>query len=213
MKILTPLQERLLRCIALSPLNQTFYLTGGTALSAFYLHHRYSEDLDFFTAQPGQVPQVLSALETFKDELGITIEIRRQFASFLELFIHGAQGEVLKCDFAQDAPYRLQPTVIHQDLGIYTDGPLDISCNKLSALFDRSAAKDFVDVYFIHHELFPFSEVLLNARKKHVGIDDYWLAVAMFKVRDVNSLPRMVKPLNLQEMQEFFLTQARLLMR
>lgn len=25
-----------------------FYLTEGTALSEFYLHHRYSEDLDFF---------------------------------------------------------------------------------------------------------------------------------------------------------------------
>ncbi|MBI2352172.1 MAG: nucleotidyl transferase AbiEii/AbiGii toxin family protein [Deltaproteobacteria bacterium] len=26
-----------------------FFLTGGTALSAFYLQHRYSEDLDLFT--------------------------------------------------------------------------------------------------------------------------------------------------------------------
>lgn len=26
-----------------------FYLTGGTALSRFYLDHRYSDDLDFFT--------------------------------------------------------------------------------------------------------------------------------------------------------------------
>lgn len=25
-----------------------FYLTGGTALSRFYLNHRYSDDLDFF---------------------------------------------------------------------------------------------------------------------------------------------------------------------
>ncbi|MEW5692252.1 MAG: nucleotidyl transferase AbiEii/AbiGii toxin family protein [Candidatus Hydrogenedentota bacterium] len=27
---------------------QKFYLTGGTALSEFYLKHRISEDLDFF---------------------------------------------------------------------------------------------------------------------------------------------------------------------
>jgi predicted nucleotidyltransferase component of viral defense system len=25
-----------------------FYLTGGTALAAYYLRHRLSEDLDFF---------------------------------------------------------------------------------------------------------------------------------------------------------------------
>ena len=30
-------------------LRQNFYFTGGTALSAFYLHHRYSDDLDFFS--------------------------------------------------------------------------------------------------------------------------------------------------------------------
>jgi predicted nucleotidyltransferase component of viral defense system len=29
-------------------LNKYFYLTGGTALAAFYLNHRKSEDLDFF---------------------------------------------------------------------------------------------------------------------------------------------------------------------
>jgi predicted nucleotidyltransferase component of viral defense system len=30
-------------------LDLPFYLTGGTALGRFYLNHRYSEDLDFFT--------------------------------------------------------------------------------------------------------------------------------------------------------------------
>jgi hypothetical protein len=28
-----------------------FYLTGGTALAEFYLQHRLSEDLDFFSEQ------------------------------------------------------------------------------------------------------------------------------------------------------------------
>ena len=28
---------------------QKFYLTGGTALAEFYLRHRISEDLDFFS--------------------------------------------------------------------------------------------------------------------------------------------------------------------
>ncbi len=28
-----------------------FYLTGGTALSRYYLNHRYSDDLDFFVNQ------------------------------------------------------------------------------------------------------------------------------------------------------------------
>jgi len=62
MNILTPFQETLLKEIGRSTLNEVFFLTGGTALSAFFLQHRYSEDLDFFTDQPEQVPQALPIL-------------------------------------------------------------------------------------------------------------------------------------------------------
>lgn len=45
--VLTPLQNKFLG--EFFELTSDFWLTGGTALSAFYLHHRYSEDLDLFT--------------------------------------------------------------------------------------------------------------------------------------------------------------------
>lgn len=49
-KILSDKQESFLREVAKNPsLSRNFYLTGGTALAGFYLHHRYSEDLDFFS--------------------------------------------------------------------------------------------------------------------------------------------------------------------
>ena len=43
---LYPLQDRALKSI--EKINQTFYLTGGTAISRIYLHHRFSDDLDLF---------------------------------------------------------------------------------------------------------------------------------------------------------------------
>ncbi len=43
---LYPLQDKVLNI--LSEADHHFYLTGGTALSRQYLHHRYSDDLDFF---------------------------------------------------------------------------------------------------------------------------------------------------------------------
>ena len=46
-KILSELQKNVIR--ELFNISDNFYLTGGTALSAFYLYHRYSVDLDFFT--------------------------------------------------------------------------------------------------------------------------------------------------------------------
>lgn len=46
----TPLQRFILDEFANNPrLIKQFYFTGGTALSGIFLHHRESEDLDFFT--------------------------------------------------------------------------------------------------------------------------------------------------------------------
>ena len=63
--ILYPLQDKVLNIMANLPVD--FYLTGGTALSRAFLHHRYSDDLDFFvngvTNFKSQVDIVLNALE------------------------------------------------------------------------------------------------------------------------------------------------------
>ncbi len=52
---LYPLQDGILKIV--THLNTPFYLTGGTALSRCFFHHRYSDDLDFFVnADPGIPP-------------------------------------------------------------------------------------------------------------------------------------------------------------
>ncbi|MBI5413126.1 nucleotidyl transferase AbiEii/AbiGii toxin family protein [Candidatus Peregrinibacteria bacterium] len=48
--ILTPNQRTLLDAIGKNKaIAGAFYLGGGTALAEFYLKHRLSEDMDFFT--------------------------------------------------------------------------------------------------------------------------------------------------------------------
>ena len=42
--ILYPMQDSVLAQMN----SEKFYLTGGTCLSRFYYHHRFSDDLDFF---------------------------------------------------------------------------------------------------------------------------------------------------------------------
>jgi len=50
MAILTPIQKQVLNQIKKSAfLRNNFYFTGGTVLSEFYLQHRYSDNLDFFS--------------------------------------------------------------------------------------------------------------------------------------------------------------------
>lgn len=213
MRILTNMQEEIIKQISRTPLKDSFFLTGGTALSAFYLQHRYSEDLDFFTEIPGAVGNVLPSLELVKKNMPIEIEARRTFNTFTELIITTDKSEEkVLLHFAQDAPYRLKPTVFNEDYGIYIDNLLDISCNKFSALFDRHDMKDFVDIYFIDKEKMKFEEVYSHAKNKHVGLDDYWLSQALRYINDLTILPRMIKPVAIKELQDFFNTKIKSLM-
>lgn len=204
MKILTPAQEALLGKLGKTEAADRFVLTGGTALAAFYLEHRYSEDLDLFTGDEAALPLARAALERIAAEEGAALEFTRSFPRFLRCFFTPRGGEALKLDLAVDSPYRLEPPRA-TDYGVCVDNPLDISCNKLSALFERAAGKDFVDLFFIHRELIPFDDLLPKARHKHVGMDDYWLALSLARVSEVQVLPRMIKPVTLEDLNAFFI--------
>ena len=49
--LLTPIQRSFISEFASLPDQEQFYLAGGTALAEYYLGHRLSFDLDFFTAE------------------------------------------------------------------------------------------------------------------------------------------------------------------
>jgi hypothetical protein len=212
MEILTPFQKRILTALGRSDLASSFYFTGGTALTVYHLQHRFSEDLDFFAVAQGAVSGVTTILSEVVNDLGATVEFRRTFPTFVECFVTDAAGERVKLDFAFDSPYRLLPTETDPEYGIQVDNVVDLSSNKLAALFGRIEAKDFVDVYFICRELMPFPELYRHASQKHVGMTNYWLAIAMRNVVKVQLLPRMIKPLSLPDMQAFFLGLAEGLM-
>jgi predicted nucleotidyltransferase component of viral defense system len=212
MEILTPFQKQLLKAIGYSDLARHFYLTGGTALAAFFLQHRFSEDLDFFTDDPNAINLVRFSLEPLCEVMTAQLEFTRTFNTFIEAFVTSPDGERVKLDFAYDTPYRLRPTEFNHEYGIKIDNSLDIASNKLSALFNRAAEKDFVDIYFINKELMPFDGLLPFARQKHVGMDDYWLAISLQRVRYVKLLPRMIKSLELADLHTYFLALADTLM-
>lgn len=206
--ILSPLQKRIIHEFSTTSLRDDFFLAGGTALSAFYLKHRYSEDLDFFTEVPRNMGIVPGVINGIADKLAVKVDFTRTFENFVECFFAGDRGETVKMDFAYDSPYRLQTKQLIKEFNVFVDNPMDIGCNKLSALYDRFDAKDFVDIFFIDRELIPFKELLGKAKKKHIGLDEYWLAQAFYQMNKIEKLPRMVKPVTIQELRLFFNSQA-----
>ncbi|MBI2120966.1 MAG: nucleotidyl transferase AbiEii/AbiGii toxin family protein, partial [Parcubacteria group bacterium] len=69
--ILTTRQIIFLETVKKEPfLTENFTLTGGTALAGFYLGHRYSEDLDFFSEKEFDPMQIDIFFRKIRQEIG-----------------------------------------------------------------------------------------------------------------------------------------------
>ncbi len=70
--ILTEDQRRILSLLAENKsIASSFYLSGGTALAEYYLHHRLSEDLDFFSEQEVDAAGISAILKSIQTRAGI----------------------------------------------------------------------------------------------------------------------------------------------
>ena len=208
MEILTGLQRKILNLFGTLPDNEAFYLTGGTALSAFYLKHRQSYDLDFFTSVEGLILPFSQKLEALlkKEELGV--ERLRGFQSFVELSV-SSLNETTAIHFALDFPFRFeQPSAAAEFPAIKIDSLLDIATNKVLALFGRAALRDFVDVYFLLRDHFAKTELLEKSALKDPGFDVYWLGVSLERMNDFSEdsadMHLLTRPCSLQDLREFF---------
>lgn len=141
---LQPAQRALLQRFAGSPLAQTYYLTGGTALAGFYLHHRRSDDLDFFADEHAP----LATIEAFIGSLPGLEKTSFQRLYDRRIFLLTIDGAPLKIEFTRYPFTRVTPLERLAE-GIALDPPREILVNKLLAIVDRADAKDDVDVYFL----------------------------------------------------------------
>lgn len=140
--ILTEEQKNLLVYFRASPLCERFYLTGGTALSAFYLGHRLSEDLDFFSGENVEIEEVLGFVISLP--LVKKAEYERKYDRKIFLLRFSAV-DVMKVEFTTYPFPRFERGPVVD--GIQIDSLKDILANKLMALTDRRDSKDYVDLY------------------------------------------------------------------
>lgn len=209
MKIISTVQEKILRSFAGIKDSDQFYLTGGTALAYFYLKHRQSNDLDFFTSTQEILDPFSHQLEDYLKANGFQCQRQRGLHSFVELVATLSQETTL-IHLALDSDFRFEPT---QEFPSYpklrVDSLFDIASNKLLALFGRAALRDFVDIYFlIQKKCFSKKQLTDAALRKDPGFDLYWLGVAFERIHtfsvDSPDMLMVLDPVGLKQLQEFF---------
>jgi predicted nucleotidyltransferase component of viral defense system len=201
--ILSPLQRAFLQAFFAVPVGQRFFLTGGTALAAFYLHHRLSDDLDLFTLENEALGATIHPVEAIADDLGCALRRTRVSQYFQQLFLsHPQIKEPLKIDMVRDFGPQYGERLVRD--GIIVDALDNIAANKVCALFGRADIKDFVDLYFILQEGYELEELFEMAREKDLGLTKFYFVGMLRQIGRHTYLPKMLKPLELEALQTFY---------
>jgi len=208
LEILTSVQKKILRCLSLLSDREAFYLTGGTALSAFFLKHRKSRDLDFFTHVEDLILPFSQRLEASLIKEDLRVERLRGFHSFVELSVN-SKDDSTAVHFGLDSPFRFeQPSEFEEVPGVKVDSLIDIATNKLLALFGRAELRDFIDINFLAKDHYNREYLMKRSAQKDPGFDRYWLGVAMERIDhfpdDSPDMLLLTRPCSMNELKDFF---------
>lgn len=191
-------------------ITKRFYLTGGTALSEFYLQHRLSYDIDLFTTEE-EVNQQL--VETFLKKISVRMEIaeikRSQFLGLFSYILVFKDGKKLKVDFNYYPFPRIQKGINYKNLEV--DSIYDIATNKLHTIFMKPRSRDYLDLYFIMKRYNYFlDKLILDAKAKFDwDIDRITLASQLIKTESASESEMMIVPFDKKDMDSFFLNLAK----
>ncbi|OGM97240.1 MAG: hypothetical protein A2817_02475 [Candidatus Yanofskybacteria bacterium RIFCSPHIGHO2_01_FULL_39_8b] len=183
-----------------------FYLTGGTALAGYYLYHRISDDLDFFSFNNFDSMSIHAVAEELRKIIGAD---KARFSKLYDRnqFYYMVGGEELKIEFTKYPFKQLERAGNFK--GVIIDSEYDIAVNKLITITDRFDPKDFVDLYFLLQK-YPLEKLQEAVKIKfNTKLDPITVGSSLAKVKMIKALPKMVKPLTIEELKEFFNLEAR----
>ncbi len=147
-----------------------FFLTGGSALGIFYLEHRLSYDLDFFTTAEHVDWHVLD-----NELLAIANQIEADCSS-ITVSPTFRRYELRRKDEREilDFVIEFTPQIDSEKQvigGLHVDTLREITVNKICTLAGRSELKDIVDLYFLDQHGYHVADHFEEARQKEGGLD------------------------------------------
>lgn len=185
-----------------------FYLTGGTALAEYYLQHRLSEDLDFFSEEEFDIQAINIFFAKNKKSLGIKkVDIQQSFNRNL-IFLY-LKKDIVKTEFTYFPFPRIEKKIKKNKL--FIDSLEDIAVNKLFVIYQKPRLRDFIDLYLIIKKTgWSIEDLIKKAKMKFDWHMDYLQLGSQFLLSEkIKDYPRMIVKLKNEEWQKFFISQAK----
>jgi predicted nucleotidyltransferase component of viral defense system len=170
----------------------SFFLTGGAALAGFYLGHRKTEDLDFFTLE-NEIENGFNIIKDVANVLNATVEAIQTSPDFRR-FLITRNNESVVIDLIREYVYQIDREK-NKINGIRIDSPQEILANKLCALLSRSEIRDLVDIYELEKAGFQVEDAVSAASLKDTGLTSAQLGwiLSQIKFGDDAIIPSEIK--------------------
>lgn len=202
--ILTSYQTDILVRFFASPLAASFFLTGGTGLSAFYFAHRESHDLDLFCMDAFDMEAIVGHIRAIAEKLGALLSIKVATQTYHEIYLtHSKSGWQQRIDVVREQPNHVGE-IIRID-GIRVDSLENIGSNKILTLLGRLEPKDYVDFYvIIQKSNLSFDDLFALAKQKDTGLHEFYLANSIAEVEGITVWPSMLIPLDIKSIVDYY---------
>lgn len=207
--MILPYQRTILTEFFASPLSQTFFLTGGTALAAFYFAHRESKDFDFFSMEAFDMMAVEGLFKEIAQKLGADLSVKVAAQTYRELYLtHPKEGWVQRVDIVREQPKHFGDIVMVD--GVAVDALENIGSNKVLTLFGRFEPKDYVDFYtIVTQSPLTFDALFALAKQKDLGLTEFYFAQSITQVDKIVSWPATRVRYDLKKMIQYYQSLSR----
>ncbi|HEY4504443.1 MAG TPA: nucleotidyl transferase AbiEii/AbiGii toxin family protein [Candidatus Paceibacterota bacterium] len=116
--------------------------------------------------------------------------------------------EELKMEFTYFPFPQIEKPMMENALPI--DSLLDIAVNKVFTIYQRTAARDYIDLFMICQKKgFDFDDLIAKARIKFDWhIDPLQLGTQLFKASEASNMPRMIVDIKPELWHNFFIKES-----
>jgi predicted nucleotidyltransferase component of viral defense system len=164
---------------------KTFALCGGTALELFYLKHRFSRDLDFFSCKYN-LKEINKLVLSFNKIMKSSFKLENEFIApnraqvrFYTTKIQGTDAP-LKIDFVEDVFFEKPIVKKFDSVPVYD--VKNIYFQKIIALIGssltvddigreipsgRNAVRDIFDIYFLSKKIEPLHDFIRTLNRQY----------------------------------------------
>jgi predicted nucleotidyltransferase component of viral defense system len=187
----------------------SFYFSGGTALAEFYLQHRLSEDLDFFSEKEFDPIFITSTFKKIQDNARI-VKINYEQSFNRNLFFLEFESDTVKTEFTYFPFTRIESKKKFGNLCV--DSLIDIAVNKIFTIYQKPRSGDFIDLYCIllQEKSWTIDELAEKAQIKFDNhIDPIQLSGQFVKAEVLKDYPNMIREVDEKEWQGFFIREAK----